>query len=173
VADLPHQCLSAGLLVPIQDWAFLSRCSILDRPNMSDSPGSRASLHNAPSLDCSQSRSCNSLIKSILVLLANPFHNSHSVNFFQLESAHSSSCCAASLGWENGLVHYCTITTTEMSSMSRGNTALSKLHVLTLRDSLHCSTLRVQGVTSLQNLALRLNSHGHTLRKNQVPMVHK
>ncbi len=49
----------------------------------------------------------NSLIKSILVLLANPFFNSCSLNFFQIESScsSSSSCHAASLVWEKGLVH--------------------------------------------------------------------
>ncbi len=31
-------------------------------------------------------------IESILVLLSNPFYNSHSPNLFQLESACSSSC---------------------------------------------------------------------------------
>ncbi len=45
------------------------------------------------------------LINSILMIPANPFLNSHSLNFFQLESACSSSCHDASLGWEKGLVH--------------------------------------------------------------------
>jgi hypothetical protein len=34
VADLPHHCLSVGLLVLMQDWA---RCHVVDRPNRSDS----------------------------------------------------------------------------------------------------------------------------------------
>ncbi len=37
VASSPHHCLSAGLLVLMQDWAFLCRCLVLDRPNTSDS----------------------------------------------------------------------------------------------------------------------------------------
>jgi hypothetical protein len=45
VADLPHHCLSAGLLVPMQDWAFLHRCLVLDRPNTSDSIGLLDILH--------------------------------------------------------------------------------------------------------------------------------
>ncbi len=45
------------------------------------------------------------LMKSIVVLLANPFHKSHSLTFLWLESARSSSHHAASLGWEKGLVH--------------------------------------------------------------------
>jgi hypothetical protein len=46
------------------------------------------------------------LIKFILVLLANQFLHSCSLDFFQIESAHSSSssCCAASLFWSKGLV---------------------------------------------------------------------
>ncbi len=31
--DSPRHCLNAGLLVLMQDWAFLHRCSVLDRPN--------------------------------------------------------------------------------------------------------------------------------------------
>ncbi len=64
------------------------------------------------SLECSKSRSFNSFIKSMLVLLANPFHNSHSLNLCLLDLACSSSCCAASsfscctasLGWKKCLV---------------------------------------------------------------------
>jgi hypothetical protein len=63
VEDLSHQCLSAGLLVPMQDWAFEGRCLALDRPNMSNSLGLRAILCGTPCLECSQSRSFNSLIK--------------------------------------------------------------------------------------------------------------
>ncbi len=37
VAELPHHCLSAGLLLLMQDWAFLCKCLVLDRPNTSDS----------------------------------------------------------------------------------------------------------------------------------------
>jgi hypothetical protein len=107
VADLPHQHLSTRLLVPMQDWAFLHRCLVLDRPNMSESIGTIDILHGAPRLEFSQSRSFNILIKSIFVLLANPFFYSHSLNFFKIEPAHSSSssCCAASVFWGKGLVH--------------------------------------------------------------------
>jgi hypothetical protein len=130
VADLPHQCLSAGLLVPMQDWVFLHRCLVSDSPKLSDSLGSRAILHRTLSIECSQSRSFHSLIKFILVLLANTFHNTHSLNYFELESAHSSSHGAASLGWEKGLVHYCTILLLGGTSASRGNSANSKLQSL-------------------------------------------
>ncbi len=99
VTDLPHHCLGAGLLVPMQDWAFLCRCLVLDRPNTSDSIRPKDALHETPSLYCSQTSSFQSCIKSILALLANPLFNSCSLNFFQTESAlsSSSSCCNASL----------------------------------------------------------------------------
>ncbi len=99
VADLPHQRLSTGLLVPMQDWAFLHRCLVLDWPSTSESIGPIDILHGTLSIEHSQSRSFNSLIKSIFVLLAIPFFNSPSLNFFQIEPARSSSfsCCATSL----------------------------------------------------------------------------
>ncbi len=113
VADLPHHCLSTGLLILMQDWAFLCRCSEMDRPNTSDSMGLIDILHGTPSLDCSQMSSFLSLITSILVLLAisKPLFQPLQPYFFQLESACSSSsaCCAASLVWGKGVVHYCTI----------------------------------------------------------------
>ncbi len=31
--DSPRHCLNTGLRVLMQDWAFLRRCSVLDRPN--------------------------------------------------------------------------------------------------------------------------------------------
>ncbi len=107
MADLPHQHLSAGLLVPMQDWEFLHRCLVLDRPNTSESIGLIDILHGTPSLERSQSRLFNSFIKSTLVLLANPIFNSGSLNYFQIESACSSSSsdCAALLVWGKGLVH--------------------------------------------------------------------
>jgi hypothetical protein len=61
------------------------------------------------------------LIKSILMPLANPFHNSHSLNCFQLESvlSSSSSCCTASPGWEKGLAqHYSPSTKITMVPMN-------------------------------------------------------
>ncbi len=79
------------------------------RPNTSESTGPIDIL--TPSLERSQSRSFNSLIQSMLVLLANPFFNSCRLNFFQTESACSSSsslsCCISSLG--KGLSALCTI----------------------------------------------------------------
>ncbi len=106
VADLPHQHLSTGLLAPIQDWAFLHRCFILDRPNRSESVGPIDILHRTPSLEHSQSISFNSLIKFILVLLVNPLFNSCSLNLFQIESTCSSSfsCRTESLVWGKGSV---------------------------------------------------------------------
>ncbi len=106
VVDLPQR-LSAGLLVPMQDWAFLHKFLVLDRPYKSKSRGQKDILHGNPCLEHSQSRSFNSLIKSILKLLASPFFNACSLNVFQIESAcsSSSSCCAAFLIWGKGLVH--------------------------------------------------------------------
>jgi hypothetical protein len=107
VADLPCQRLSAGLLVPMQDWAFLHRCLVLDRPNTLESIGPIDILcGNLPKITLIID-SFLTFIKPILVLLANPFFNSPSLNFFQLESACSSSRHAASIGWEKGLVHTC------------------------------------------------------------------
>jgi hypothetical protein len=110
VADAPHQHLSAGLLVPMQDWEFLCRCFGIGQTKYVRTHRTNR-YFPWPSLDCSHTISFNSLIKSILVMLANPFFNPCSLNFFHTKSAHSSSssCCAASLVWEKGLVHYCTI----------------------------------------------------------------
>ncbi len=62
-------------------------------------------FHGTPSLDCSHLSLVDSLIKSILVLLAKLFLHSHSLNSFQVESARSSSssCHAVSLYWAKGL----------------------------------------------------------------------
>ncbi len=90
VADLPHHHLSVGLLVLMLDWAFLHRCLILGRPNTSEYIRPMDIIHRTPSLECSQTRSFNNIIKFILVLLAKLFFDSHSINFFQIESARSS-----------------------------------------------------------------------------------
>ncbi len=106
VAELPHHCLSAGLLVQMQDLALIRRFLVLDRPNTSDSIGTIDIFYGTPKLEHSHLSSFNSLMKSILVLLAKPFFNSCILNFIQIESAcsSSSSCCAASLVWGKGSV---------------------------------------------------------------------
>jgi hypothetical protein len=117
VADLPHHCLSAGLLVLMQDWAFLHRCLVLDRPNTSESIRPIDILcENLPKMTLIVN-SFPRFIKSILVLLVKPVFNACSLNFPQIESARSSSssCCAASLVWGKGLVHYCTVPTNEVN----------------------------------------------------------
>jgi hypothetical protein len=81
VADSPHHCLSAGLLLLMQDWALLHRCLVLDRPNTSDSMGPMDTLHGTPSPDCSETSSFLSLTKFIVVLLANPFSNFAALTF--------------------------------------------------------------------------------------------
>ncbi len=125
VADMPHQSLSTRLLVPMQDWTFLSSCLVLDRPNTSDSLGSRAGLHGTLLLDCSQTRSFNSLIKSILVPQANPFFTSHSLNFFSTRISTLLFlfllCCVSRLGKGHSELSY--DTTTGVTSASRGNSA--------------------------------------------------
>ncbi len=56
-------------------------------------------------------------------------------SLFQIESARpsSSSCCAASLVWSKGLVHYCMIKLLGWTSASRGNSASLKLWQLLRR----------------------------------------
>ncbi len=86
--DLPQYCLSAGLLVLMQDVAFLFRCSILDRLNTSDSLGS-SRLESKISMDLSADINLRvdsflRLKKSILVLLSNPFFLLLIVTFSQV-----------------------------------------------------------------------------------------
>jgi hypothetical protein len=63
-------------------------------------------LHGTPRLERSHLSLVNSLIKFILVLLAKLYLHSPSINFFQTESAcsSSSSCHAVSLVWSKGFM---------------------------------------------------------------------
>jgi hypothetical protein len=180
MADLPHKYLSAGLLVLMQYWAFLHRCSVLDRPNTSESVGPIDILHGTPSLQHSQSKSFNSCMKSILVLLANPFFNFCSLNFFQIESACSSSSshCATSLVWGKGLAHYYTLpTTTEVNLCILGKLCLFETPKPRSAASPRLPTLQYPESHKMQhqhqNLAPRSNSYGRTHKKKQVLTVHE
>ncbi len=101
---LPHHHLSAGLLVLMQDWAFLRRCLVLNRPNTLDSMIISMELLDYARLDHGYSRFSQHLIKFILVWLAKPFSYLSIVTFLRLESARSSSfsCCPAFLAWAKG-----------------------------------------------------------------------
>ncbi len=106
VAGSPHHLFSAGMLVLMEDWAsYVGSWYWIDQTHQI--PWELIDiLHGTPSLDCSQKSSFPSLIKSILLLLANFFFNYQCLNLFQTESAHSfsSSDCVASLVWS--FVHY-------------------------------------------------------------------
>ncbi len=110
-------------------------------------------LHGIPRQECPHLSSFNSLMKSNLVLLTKLLLHSCRLDFFQIESAcsSSSSCCAASLVYSKGLVHYCMITTTGMTFASRANLPQKKssLEVLFHLDFLCHSTMRVLGVMLL------------------------
>jgi hypothetical protein len=99
--DSARHPLSAGLLVLIQDWAFLRRCSVLDRLNTSDSLGfARLEREISMELPAEINLRVDSflrLIKSILVQLCNPFSLLSIVTFSQVR-LHTllflySSCC--------------------------------------------------------------------------------
>jgi hypothetical protein len=76
------------------------------------------------------------------VLLANPFFHSPTVTFFHLEAARSSLVVLFPSVVE-GLRALLYDTSTGVTLVSRGNSASEKflgLEVLSLRDTLHCST---------------------------------
>ncbi len=92
-----------------------------------------------------------SLIIIILGLLTNPFHNSHSLNFFQLEPACSSSHPAASQGWEKGLAH--------IWGSLKDCIELYKLTIFT------CDAMEKQRLYTMSSLTkpLKLTAHQHTI----------
>jgi hypothetical protein len=137
-------------------------------------------LHGTLRLEHSHLSQFKSIIKSILVLLAKLFLHSHSLIYFQIISprSSSSSCCATSIVWSKGLVHYCTILTTGVTLASRGNSASKKLREprSAVSSRLHMlqhpeSTIVLE--VNCKKLALHANFYGCTLHNKQVSTVHK
>jgi hypothetical protein len=67
--------------------------------------GTVDNLHGTPSLDNAHSSLVSNIIKFMLALLVKLFLHSPSLNFFQVESARSSSfpCHVASIAWAKGI----------------------------------------------------------------------
>ncbi len=121
VASLPHHCLSAGLLVLMQDWEFHHRCLVLDGPKW----GPIDNLHGTPRLDHAHSSFSWHLIKSMLVLLAKLLFHSCSLNFFQVKSARSS-LVVLFPSLVKGLIALLYNTSMGVTLASRGNSASKK-----------------------------------------------